>query len=481
MANNFGIIPDKPSNNFGIVRDKQPQSIGQPNADEGLPFLNIGAGIAAGVANPLIDLSNYVARKVLPSSSQPNFQHIQNLPFLNKVINPQSTEFSIGESAPLVGGIAGLMEKAIPSAYKALTPVKQVSNQVASHVDNLLNGTSLEAIPSRLAEMIRNAHGKVQDYISNEYGNIRKMAGQAGFNDDSLPDSILNRQLTASLKNIGMLPSPPAGNYIKTEQSLPKFESILSDNQLPTDVKDLIGKFIGNPSFNNAHILQNTLGNTGADFKRSNEARDKLFGNKLQDVRESLVNDINSSFENAGHPEIADKYRAASDYFKNNVLPYREISFLRSAIKGTKTPSALPANLMSDQKGLGNVLNHLNTYSPESNNLLVASSLGRKSALGSDLNGNTIVKNPNQIKENINSLNKLFNTGSQELKNNLNEILTPSNGINHIQNLSNMIDAYKRAERMKKGLKVAGGAAAALAIPQIPKLASMTKYLPGIE
>jgi hypothetical protein len=430
------------------------QALQQSSDDEGVPFLNMAVGAASAAIDPFIGAANYMANKVLPSSMQPNFSPIENLPLINQVVNPQSAAYRTGELAPLVSGLGEAGLAGAGAVGRALTPVKQVSNTVSDYVSGLVGDTPLKAIPSKIAENIRTAFGKVSDQNTANYANVTDMANKAGFNADQTPSSALTQYLSGN--------SSPTGNIIKTQTSLPGLEDIAGNDAVSKSLRSSISDFMVNPSYKNAHELQNLMGNEGSDFLNiDNPLKDKGLGDQILNTRNNLVGDITSSFENAGHPDIAKAYTDAAAYFKNNMLPYRQVNYLKNIVDGQKTPSTLVPNLMSDDVRVGSVLDQLNQYAPNSSNLMTANMLAQKSGLKNDLNGDIVVNKVGNIQDNLNGLQELYNKGSTNLKNNLTKILTPPGDVNHLQNLSNILDSYQQAQKIKGRLQVASGIGAA--------------------
>lgn len=98
-----------------------------------------------------------------------------------------------------------------------------------------------------------------------------------------------------------------------------------------------IAAFNANPTLQNAHDLQSMIGTEIGSTMRQPPSMEK--GAALSNLNEWRGNIKNgaSSFLNDVDPAAADQYSNASDYFRDNVVPYRSDTKLRAIAEGKDT------------------------------------------------------------------------------------------------------------------------------------------------
>lgn len=114
-------------------------------------------------------------------------------------------------------------------------------------------------------------------------------------------------------------------------------------------IKEVHNQFIENPSFNNAHKLQSDMGKRIADLKSGNSKDSLTLDNieRLEKARTVLKEDM-ESYLNKSNPNLFKKYQNASDFYKNQVIPYGQDNTIRDISKGnieTISPEKLKNSL----------------------------------------------------------------------------------------------------------------------------------------
>lgn len=126
--------------------------------------------------------------------------------------------------------------------------------------------------------------------------------------------------------------------------------------RVPKDYREIIDKFLDDPSFKNTHDLQSKLGT----FARNVEKNPKFKTNSLppglqkayeaaNDIRDALKKDISHSLASRGLIEESAMYPHITKSYAENAAPYftKEIS---DVIKGVKHPHKLPKRLRENEQ-----------------------------------------------------------------------------------------------------------------------------------
>jgi len=211
------------------------------------------------------------------------------------------------ESIPYVGkGLAGAADYIKPKQY------------LGKILDNLSGGLKLEDNGKMLADNIKNAYNSAKEKGNQLYDSI---FSNSGISDSDISNSRMHPIVgTSKLSNYEKLGNDTYGDYTG-------------------DTEKAHQAFTKNPTIENAHELQKKLGSEQGYWKRqdflgNSEAREKLdlYGN----ARDTLKDDIKNRL-NALEPGLSDKYEEASDYWKNNVIPFESDKDLKLIAKGKET------------------------------------------------------------------------------------------------------------------------------------------------
>lgn len=486
----FGIVRDKPSSEseLGIVREKSPSPVknavdffrNEVNPLSGIfssGNRNLLAGVLSGSVEPFAkgirDIVSNVAPNMLMKPIAPMVEQ-------NMGIDKSSIPYQVGEVIPFAAGAYGAGKSAINMGSKLLNPesladiigsikgkiypnvpeelaplelpqkpniskpnpaedplvnaieaklekrdyVGDLSKNVEPFLENMSGGTSIPAINSKLAENIKDAYKKVSDMSRNKYM------------------SVFANERTDAPFRVG-------GNQREA------LEKITLNPYSPSKLNHAIGEFIIDPSTMKAHELQSTIGSISRNMsKPNNSLSEKNFGYELSGIQKNIVNSINDHFVSTGQQKLADDYNDATNFFAKNVIPYRTIGFLKNivAAKGRESPANLADKLSSDNSLLTNVLDHLNSFSPQSNELILLSKLSKNNAISSDIAKGITIDDPDKFANNLENILHSYRGGSMALQNNLSKLLErqPGEFVNYNKSFSNILDYYKNATESQK-------------------------------
>lgn len=168
------------------------------------------------------------------------------------------------------------------------------------------------------------------------------------------------------------------------EGQYPNLSSSITKNYTQ-DLNDLHDKFIENPTFQNAHDLQSTLGSEIGSLKSelpSAENRNAISG--LSKARLGIKNDMTTFLNTQGNPisinaddiasgvitpstDLAQQYKNASDSFQQNVVPYtanKKISPIALGEQTNRKPNTLANLFAAPDENMTHVLGDLsgNTF-----------------------------------------------------------------------------------------------------------------------
>ena len=224
---------------------------------------------------------------------------------------------------PLFGGLTGIATESIPLTFGAFK--KLGSGDLAEKIYNTISqGKTVDQSTQDLASSIRKSYQNKkqigQDLYEDTLGNLR---------DKSIYQSERG-QPTLSFYGLGL----PKRQLNSQYQSIPKE---IIDNFDP-DLKKLNSKFEKQPTLDHAHQLQSELGNRIGYFNRREaigqmapQERNKR--SELVMARQSLKNDITNFLDSHG-PQFVNKYDLATQYWRNNVVPYTSNRNLSKIAKG---------------------------------------------------------------------------------------------------------------------------------------------------
>jgi len=229
-------------------------------------------------------------------------------------------------------------------AFQYLQPQKYIQ----SMLNTMSGGQSMQDATKSVLSAVKSAYQKQKEEAGDLYSTV----------NSSLPSSHIYENVTKP--NPLMSTDPQAGysGYFMPQSSNLDIKTGLSGeypnlpdsifNSYSPDLKELHDQFMENPNFQNAHALQSELGSVSAQLSKGvpqnmSAAFDR---NSLNTARGALKRDISNFIGNQSQ-DLLQKYNKASDFFQNNVVPYRSDPAIYSVASGDRTniaPTAL-ANL----------------------------------------------------------------------------------------------------------------------------------------
>lgn len=301
----------------------------------------------------------------------------QGLPLIGKVAQalgsnsfvPSLARRALGSAAygaatnpnnSLSGALRGAgTSAAIDSLLGVAGKIPQIATyfQPQQHLDNILQNLSggqtladvSKSIPAAIKSAYtrqKNAAGKLYDSVFDNIPNsaIYNKIAEPSQPYKSISDSqgfILDpygAKIPFSEEQESKLPFPWQGQY-----------GDLINNKLfsvPSSLRRLHNNFNDNPTLSNAKDLSSQLGTFIGKIQNSRAPLDvnnldALIS--LRTARDALQNDV-KSFLQKNYPEVAPKYEEASNYFLDNVVPYRSNYNIYSMASGKKT-NIKPNNL----------------------------------------------------------------------------------------------------------------------------------------
>lgn len=352
---------------------------------------------------------------------------------------------------------AGLMSTVLPApisqvatslAQEVPTPSQQGSNLLNLAGNTALGASGLEAIPelgalgamggkailSKLSDAAGfNADAKANSFIDSLLGNnsfskshlpvineLRQNYNNAKTLSNSQYESILNsakeQGYTGGTQFPGIHVATDGKSIVPNnfQSDLNNVDLSLYSKKIQDALKPLSQQINPNLSFSDAHDLQSELGTEGAKLRTSADGTQRYLGGELLGLRDTLKNDITGSLLANNDTDLAQQYHAASDFFKNNVAPYRENSVIRNVVTKKGNQEINPATIGNVlKKDDGSILPIVNQLSPESKNLLLANQLKSATNIVPQASGgierNTTAQNL------INAYGKLDNKGFGDL------------------------------------------------------------------
>ncbi len=228
------------------------------------------------------------------------------------------------QGAKEMGGLS-LATEPLPLALKGIGKMVaplQPAKYAKEFMEKLSGGHSLEDNAKILAQYIKTGYEKAKDEGSKLYGPI--------FSHNNLGSDSIYRPL----KEV------PPKRYKYTDKPIRKWEGSPISLNATGDLKELINKFNRKPSLENAHTLQSQLGSEMSAIRPTSIA-DKQELKRYGKVRDQIKGQINTFLERKD-PELAAKYKAASDYHRENIAPYTENNKIKEIAKGKiKNPDNL--------------------------------------------------------------------------------------------------------------------------------------------
>jgi len=392
---------------------------------------------------------------------------------------------------------AGLMSAVLPSpisqvatslAQEVPTPSQQGSNLLGLAGNVALGASGLEAIPelgalgaaggkailSKLSDAAGfNADAKANSFIDSLLGNnsfskshlpvineLRQNYNNAKTLSNSQYDSIINNAKAQGYTGGTQFPGIHVATDGKSiipnnfQSDLNNVDLSLYSKKIQDALKPLADQINPNLSFADAHDLQSELGAQGAKLRTSADGTQRYLGGELLGLRDTLKNDITGSLLANNDTDLAQQYHAASDFFKNNVAPYRENSVIRNVVMKKGNQEVNPATIGNVlKKDDGSILPIVNQLSPESKNLLLANQLKGATSIVPQATGG--IERNTTAQSLINAYGKLDNKGFGDLA-------TPENNqaiASIIQDLSRKQSLEGILNKLKLPAAIAGTAA----------------------
>lgn len=326
------------------------------------------------IVNPPIEAANYLNQKlaglfgVKPEDvPTPDTIKPQPMPFVS-----QQNQENLEPDAKVLGEIPDIVGGAQLGLMGGKAALGKLGNLIGANADlkannlvsKLLGNNNFSKSHLPILNEIRNNYEASKDASTSQYNDVLSNAIQQGYTRDKyLPgisvDTGEKSIVTNNFKN-------ELGDIDLTEHS--------------KNIQDLlnpINKSVNsNMSFANAHDLQSELGKEGAKLVTNADSGKRSLGGELLGLRDTLKTDITNSFAANGDNDLAQQYKSASDFFKNNVAPYRENTAIRNVVTKSGLKEVNPANIGNVlKKDDGSILPIVNQLSPESKNLLLANQL----------------------------------------------------------------------------------------------------------
>jgi hypothetical protein len=328
-------------------------------------------GVARGVSNAL-GLNNPSANYNLKNLMQPGSE-------LAKANLPQGPQGNIDFSKALGYGQLSPMEQLAQN----LIPLASTA-PIAMKAPEILKGAvSAVKAPAQLFNFMRPK--EQAKTILKELGQGKSIAENTHSIINDLK-SAYNERIAQSAANYAPVDAVASGekiypndkaltqsNYFKTYFSSPKIQ-----NSINHKVEQSHNDFLVDPTYDNAHKLQSDIGKAiGVEKgKGFNADRDKL--SVYNDLRDAVKNDV-ASFLDKYSPDLANQYKAASDYHLKEVIPYRSTSNIIKAIQNKDVNESSLLNAFKSAHTKRNVQKIISDLGPEFQNKLIYARLAKES------------------------------------------------------------------------------------------------------
>jgi hypothetical protein len=253
----------------------------------------------------------------------------------------------------VTGGVAS----ALKGADKAQDMAEQIVNGLKASVGK--SKTPLEDMGKSIAQDVKNAYDKETNIVNGLY------------------EPVLNKFGKQSL-------------YQGGEETLgSKYLSIASKKYPIDDLADTHDEFLKSPTFQNGHNLQKDLGEESRRLERMNEkstlnTQDYNLLQYIKKTRSALKSDMDN-FLRKRDVDSANLYEVASDYFRENVRPFRSIPIIKEIAKGNQTnPKNITTIFRNPNEAEDSDLTAvMGKMGPEFKNKVLFSSIGKDLGQGS--------------------------------------------------------------------------------------------------
>lgn len=283
----------------------------------------------------------------------------------------------------------GQMAESLPGILKSAPQIAGWSALGAvGNPNNLQKGLAEGAIGGAIGESVAPAFrgiGKLADYLSEKFypekfskelvDQLRENYATTKQTATDMYDQVLNKYKKDIPENYLYDPK-------KTKYTLDPY--FLSDPDLKIEYKN----FLKSPTIDNAHALKSSMGSLASDLNSYNSSyAERRMGKRLKEEKDRFGNIINNVLENK-NPNDSILYKQASDYYKNQVSPYRENENLFSIVSNN-TREISPSDL---SKALADVSNQ--TKVPENHYIAQANEELEKRLFGGKILGKALQKTP---------------------------------------------------------------------------------------
>lgn len=301
----------------------------------------------------------------------PGSQLLNMAPQVVPTPSPQASN-AMALAANIAMGVSAIPDLAALGGAGAKVLLNKLSDSIGANADvkandfisSLLGNNSFSKSHLPVLNEIRNNYDVAQNTSANQYKNILSQAAQQGYTGGKQFPGI-----TAATGEKTIIPNnfQDELNTIDLSEHSKAIQDLLSP----------INKSVNNNlSFADAHEMQSQLGKEGAKLATSPDGMKRYLGGELLGLRNTLKDDITQSFLANGDTDLANQYQNASDFFKNNVAPYRENSTIRNVVMKSGLKEINPATIGNVlKKEDGSILPIANDLSPQSKNLLLANQL----------------------------------------------------------------------------------------------------------
>lgn len=277
----------------------------------------------------------------------------------------------------LTGGLSQTAFEAVPYAGKAIGAAynyAQPQKYLGKILDNLSGGTGLgiEDNGKLLAQNIRNAYNSARQKGKDLYGTI--------FGDSNISGSDLGHTQVSPVIGISQ-----RSNY----------ENLGTDafSDYSGETKDAHDNLMKYPTLANAQDLQSKLGSEVGYWQRQRFLGDNTAPAKINyyaSRRDILNNDIRNKL-NTISPNLANQYDAASNFWRDNVIPFHSDRALKDIAQGNETnPSTgtIKGIFANPNENIQPVVNQIGQ---EGQNRILFNALGKSTASKNTANFNNAI------------------------------------------------------------------------------------------
>src|SRR5260221_1342225 len=273
-------------------------------------------------ARPSQNNNPSILEKVFPGLSQPGFHNLQR----------EDVENALGSVG--IGPVSGAA-KFIPELIgKAKEPIKSIPG-MAKGTFKSLTGQAVKNTEKSLGEhskaIVEDIYGIPYDYLKKEklFGKTYKL------NAHDLKQNYLK-----NLEESSGHYSSAMGEGSSSKLDKNHFKDVLKSvrdirGYEGSPLKGTLAKFLDNQNYKSLHELKSAVGSRLSELKAPYKAE------RNQDAVEKMKGAYDS-LENLLFDKFGTKYRQANQFWKENVLPYRQNPVIRRSVIENKPQASLP-------------------------------------------------------------------------------------------------------------------------------------------